>query len=148
VFALSVKFSQLSASKYSCVTSQQSQLTISALSTCCDNGTDTRQEEIVHVALGGVSNNFVWENIDSFPASRETPCNVNGPQFDTAELDVINVFENIFILPLYSSLETKPTSMLSRKDRKASNLSHLALGFGCEKMLQWMIYAWFWHYLC
>jgi hypothetical protein len=29
-----------------------------------DNGTDRRQEEIIHVGLGGVSNNFVWENID------------------------------------------------------------------------------------
>jgi hypothetical protein len=53
-----------------------------------DNGSDKRQEEIVHVGLGGVSSKFVWENIDSFPASRETFCNVYGPQFNTAELDV------------------------------------------------------------
>jgi hypothetical protein len=38
----------------------------------------------------------VWENIDSFPASRETFYNVHCPQFDTAELDVMSVFENIF----------------------------------------------------
>jgi hypothetical protein len=42
----------------------------------------------------------VWKNIDSFPASRETFCNVYGPQFDTAELDVVNVFENIFDIAL------------------------------------------------
>jgi hypothetical protein len=37
-----------------------------------DNGTDERQEEIIHVGLGGVSSKFVWENIDSFPTSHET----------------------------------------------------------------------------
>jgi hypothetical protein len=37
---------------------------------------------------------------DSFPASRETFCNVHGPQFDTAELDVVSVFENIFDIVL------------------------------------------------
>jgi hypothetical protein len=31
-----------------------------------DNGTDVREEEIVHVGLGGVSSKFVWENINSF----------------------------------------------------------------------------------
>jgi hypothetical protein len=88
LFVLTVKFSQLLASKYSCVTSRQSQLTVSGLSTCRENGTDVRQEEIVHLGLGGVSSNFIWENIDSFRASREIFCNVNGPQFDPAELDV------------------------------------------------------------
>jgi hypothetical protein len=80
LFALSVKFSQLSASKYSCVTSQWSQLTMSGPSTCRDNGTDVRQEDIVHVGLGGLSSNFVWENINSFPTSRETFCNVHAVQ--------------------------------------------------------------------
>jgi hypothetical protein len=37
---------------------------------------------------------------DSFPASRETFCNVYGPQFDTAELDVVSAFENIFDIAL------------------------------------------------
>jgi hypothetical protein len=41
-----------------------------------DNGSDERREEIVRVGLGGVSSKFVWENVDSFPASRETFCNV------------------------------------------------------------------------
>jgi hypothetical protein len=49
------------------------------------NGTDERQEEIVHIGLGGMSSKFVWENVDSFPSSRETFCNVHGPQFNTAE---------------------------------------------------------------
>jgi hypothetical protein len=47
--------------------------------TCRDNGTDQRQEEILHVVLGGCPVS-VWENIDSFPTSRETFCNVYGPQ--------------------------------------------------------------------
>jgi hypothetical protein len=100
LFALSVKFSQLSASKYSCVTSQQSQLTMSGPLACRDNGTDERQEEIVHVGLVEVSSKFVWENMDSFPTSRETFCNVYGPQFNTAELDVVSVFENILDITL------------------------------------------------
>jgi hypothetical protein len=27
-----------------------------------DNGTDERQQEIIHIRLGGVCSNFVWEN--------------------------------------------------------------------------------------
>jgi hypothetical protein len=46
--------------------------------------------------IGRLSSKFVWENIDSFSASRETFCNVYGPQFDTTELDVMSAFENIF----------------------------------------------------
>jgi hypothetical protein len=47
-----------------------------------------------------VSNNFVWENIDSLPALRETFRNVRGPQLNTAELSVVSVFENIFDIAL------------------------------------------------
>jgi hypothetical protein len=65
-----------------------------------DNGTDERQEEIVHIGLGGVFNNFVWENIDSFPASREHFVMYMVPLFDSAELDVVSVFENIFHITL------------------------------------------------
>jgi hypothetical protein len=57
---------------------------------------DETQEEIVQVELGGVSSKFVWEDIDSFPFSQETFCDVYGPQFYTAELDVMSAFENIF----------------------------------------------------
>jgi hypothetical protein len=73
---------------------------MSGPSTCRDNGTDVRQEEIIHIGLGGVSSNFVWENIDSFLTSQETFCNVYGPQVDTAELHVVSVFENIFDIAL------------------------------------------------
>jgi hypothetical protein len=73
---------------------------MSGPSSCRDDGTDVREEEIVQVGLGGVSNIFVWGNIDSFPASRETFCNVYGPQFDAAELDVVTAFENIFDIAL------------------------------------------------
>jgi hypothetical protein len=46
-----------------------------------------------------VSRTVVWEDIDSFPASRESFCGVCGPQFDTAELDV-SAFESIFDISL------------------------------------------------
>jgi hypothetical protein len=61
-------------------------------STSRDNATDERQEEIVPRRIGRVSSKFERENIDSFPASWETFCNVYSPQFDTAELDVMSAF--------------------------------------------------------
>jgi hypothetical protein len=62
-----------------------------------DNCSD-EEEENVNVGLGGESNKFVWQNIDSFPDSRETLCDVNVPQFDTAELDITSALENIMQL--------------------------------------------------
>jgi hypothetical protein len=50
---------------------------------------------MVHDGLEGVSTRFVWEDIDSFPASRESFCGVCGPQFDTVYLDVVSAFESI-----------------------------------------------------
>jgi hypothetical protein len=44
---------------------------------------------------GGGSYKFVWQNISPFPTSQETFGDVYGPQFNTAELDVMNTFENI-----------------------------------------------------
>jgi hypothetical protein len=35
---------------------------------------------------------FIWQNIRIFPVSRETFCDVYGPQFDTAKLDVMSAF--------------------------------------------------------
>ncbi|PNF14597.1 hypothetical protein B7P43_G13107 [Cryptotermes secundus] len=43
---------------------------------------------------------FVWEDIESFHASRESFCGVCGPKFDTAEIDVISAFESIFDISL------------------------------------------------
>jgi hypothetical protein len=34
-----------------------------------NNGSDEGQEEIIKIGQGGVSNKFVWKNMDSFPAS-------------------------------------------------------------------------------
>jgi hypothetical protein len=42
-----------------------------------------------------VSYKFVWQNISLFSTSQETFCDVYSPQFNTAELDVMNAFENI-----------------------------------------------------
>jgi putative alpha-1,2-mannosidase len=51
----------------------------------------------VNTGLEVVSDNFVYQNIGSFPTSQETFYDVYGPHFDSAELNVISVFENIFI---------------------------------------------------
>ncbi|PNF31583.1 hypothetical protein B7P43_G00790 [Cryptotermes secundus] len=62
---------------------------------------DSEPEDIVaHDELEEVPRRFVWEDIDSFHASRESFCGVCGPQFDTAELDVVSVFESIFDISL------------------------------------------------
>jgi hypothetical protein len=65
-----------------------------------DSDTDETQEVNVHVPSVGVSTQFVWNDIDKFPASQETFCDVSGPQFDTDELDVVSAFENIFGISL------------------------------------------------
>jgi hypothetical protein len=46
--------------------------------------------------LTGNTSQYIY----SFPISRETFCDVYVPQFDTAELDVLSVFENIFDIAL------------------------------------------------
>jgi hypothetical protein len=51
-----------------------------------------------------VSSKFVWPNAGSFQALQETFSDPYGPQFDNAELVVMNTFENVLI---YSSCETK-----------------------------------------
>jgi hypothetical protein len=53
--------------------------------------------------LERVSSKLAWQNIGSFPTSLETFCNVYGPQFHSAELDVASEFERIF---LYNSCAT------------------------------------------
>jgi hypothetical protein len=65
-----------------------------------DSDTDETQEVNAHVPPVGVSTQFVWNDIDTFPASQETFYGVSGPQFDTDELDVVSAFENIFGISL------------------------------------------------
>jgi hypothetical protein len=105
-----------------------------------ESDSDETQEEIVQVELGGVSSTFVWENIDSFPSSQKTFCNVYGPQFNTAELDVVSALENIFDIALVQLIVDET----NRKYRKVSDLSHFTLGFGNGKMLQSKKCTWFW----
>jgi hypothetical protein len=65
------------------------------------NESDSNHEDVmVHDGLEEVSTRFVWEDIDSFPASRESFCGVCGPQFDTEDLDVAGAFESIFDIAL------------------------------------------------
>jgi hypothetical protein len=42
----------------------------------------------------------VWENITSFLTSGEKFFDVYAPEFDTSELNVMNVFENVFDVAL------------------------------------------------
>jgi hypothetical protein len=51
----------------------------------------TTTESNRKVGFSRVSRKFAKENIDSFPASRETFSDAYGPEFDTAELDVVNI---------------------------------------------------------
>jgi hypothetical protein len=65
-----------------------------------DNGSDEEEEENLNLGLEGVSSKFVWQNIGSFPTSRETFCNMCGPKFHSAELYVLSEFESIFHIVL------------------------------------------------
>jgi hypothetical protein len=60
----------------------------------------TNKKENLNTGLGMVSDNFVWQNIGLFPTSQETFCDVYGPHFDSAELNVVSAFENIFYIML------------------------------------------------
>jgi hypothetical protein len=80
---------------------------------------DETQEEIVQVELWGVSSKFLWENINSFPASQETFCNVYGPQFNTAELDVMSAFENIFNIALVQLIVDETTRYAQQEISKS-----------------------------
>ena len=58
---------------------------------------DNELEDITaHDGFEEVSTRFVWEDIDSFHASRESFCGIFGPQFDTAEQNIVSAFESIF----------------------------------------------------
>jgi hypothetical protein len=62
-----------------------------------NNGSVEGQEEIVNIGLmGGVSSKF-GKIQTHLLLQREIFYDVYGPQFDTAELDVVNAFENILI---------------------------------------------------
>jgi hypothetical protein len=67
-------------------------VTMAGPSTSRDNGTDERREEIVHVGFGGCPARK-YRLISHFTRMF---CNVYGPQFETAEPDVMSAFENIF----------------------------------------------------
>jgi hypothetical protein len=58
------------------------------------------EDIVAHAEVEVFSSRFVWDDIDSFSASREVFCGVCGPQFDTAELDVVSAFESIFDISL------------------------------------------------
>jgi hypothetical protein len=94
-------------------------VTIAGPSTRCDTGTDERQEEVVHIDLGGCPLILCGK---IFPASRETFCNVYCPQFDTTKLDVVSALENIFDIPLVQLILEQNQQVRSA-------------GFGSGKML-------------
>jgi hypothetical protein len=91
----------------------------------------------------------VQENIDSFPTSQETFCDVYCPQSDTAELDKVSAFENIIDITLVQLIVDETNRYAQQK---ISDLSHFAPGFGSGKMLQWTKCTGFgticvdWHY--
>jgi hypothetical protein len=72
-----------------------------------------------------------WEGCP-FSASRETFCNVYGPQFDTAEPDVISVFENIFDIALVQLIVDETNNYAQQKISQSIE----PLTFCSRKMLQ------------
>jgi hypothetical protein len=79
------------------------------------NGSD-EEEEKLYAGLGGVSYKFLWQNISSFPTPQETFCDVYGPQFNTAELDVKNAFENISHIALVQLIVNETQQICSARN--------------------------------
>jgi hypothetical protein len=102
------------------------------------------EDVMVQNGLEELSTRFVWENTDSFPASRESFFRTCGPQFDTADLDVVSAFVSIFDISLVQLIVDET----NRKYRKSPDLSHFALGFRSGKMRHWTKCTWFWLLLC
>jgi hypothetical protein len=73
-----------------------------------------------------VSGKFVWQNIDSFPNSRETFCDVYGPQFNTTELDVVSAFEKNFDSALVQ-LTVDETNRSAQQEISKSQTFHISL---------------------
>ncbi|XP_023725727.1 piggyBac transposable element-derived protein 4 [Cryptotermes secundus] len=87
--------------------------------TISDSERDSDPEDIMaQDGLEEVSRRFVWEDIDSFHASRESFCGVCGPQFDTAELDVVSVFESIFDISLVQLIVDETNKYAQQKISK------------------------------
>jgi hypothetical protein len=91
------------------------------------------QKENINTGFGEVSYKFVWKNTGSFPLHKKhfTMCTV--PKFYSAELDVVNEFENNLMQLLCDSLEMKPRRKLSNKFRSVNPFTFHSSG----KMLQW-----------
>lgn len=63
---------------------------------CVDEGhIQTLTRVLIAKGLGGVSTDFVWQNMDTFNLIRETFCDISGPQFDVSG-DIVAIFEEIF----------------------------------------------------
>jgi hypothetical protein len=110
------------------------------------NGSDEQQEQYVYEGLGGVSNKFVWQNTCSFPTSQETFCDVYGPQYVSAEQDVMSAFENIFDTPPVPLIADETNRYAKQKISRSVNL--FTFCYRIRKVLWWTNYTWLWLYLC
>jgi hypothetical protein len=57
-------------------------------------------------------------------------------QFNSADLDAISAFENIFDLAVMQFIVDETSRYAQQKIKKISTVSHFALGVGSGKMLQ------------
>ncbi|KAJ9588432.1 hypothetical protein L9F63_018165, partial [Diploptera punctata] len=49
---------------------------------CVDEGDiQTLTRVLIAIGLGGVSTDFIWQNMDTFNSKRGTFCDISGPQF-------------------------------------------------------------------
>jgi hypothetical protein len=63
----------------------------------------------------------VWQNIGSFPTSQGTFCGMYGPQFDTAELDVVSALEIIFDIALVQLIVDETNKYAEQEILKSVN---------------------------
>jgi hypothetical protein len=109
-----------------------------------ESDNDETQDEIVEVELGDVSRDFLWEDINSFPASRVTFCDVHGPQFDTTELDVVSAFENIFDNALVQHIVDETNKYAQQEIAKSVRPLTFRSRIRSGKMSQCTKCTWFW----
>jgi hypothetical protein len=81
------------------------QVMVVTYGTCTVSGSDNVNDGDEHgavmcdeqgVGVGGVSMKFVWQGISTLPAVQETFYVIHGPQFNISNLDIVDIYENIF----------------------------------------------------
>jgi hypothetical protein len=73
------------------------------------------------VRMGGVSMKFVWQGISMLSVVQETLSGIHSPQCDISNLNLVDIFENIFGIPL--------TRLIVNETNKSFKLCESNMGY-------------------